>query len=141
MPEQLIFNKHDKMSTNKISENEIFVGENRICLGEDNVLNFINVGEMTEIIASECCEAMLKLVSGQGRKVDYLIDLNKGGKLSPAARKMLQEFTDQHVQGKLAFCGLHPVARVLASFFMGPARKKNRHFFKTKEEAEKWIKD
>jgi hypothetical protein len=122
-------------------QKEIWVEKNRIYLGKDNVLNFINVGEMTENIATECCDAMLKLVSDQEKEVDFLIDLGKGGKLSPAARKILKEFTKKHVHGKLAFCGLHPVARVLASFFMGPAKKKEMRFFKTKGEAEMWIKD
>ncbi len=122
-------------------EGEIWVGENRIYLGEDNILNFINVGEIDEKIALESCEVMLKLMNMGEGEVDFLIDVNKGGKTSSKARKILQEFTKKNIQGKLALWGLHPVARVLASFFMGITQKEEMRFFKTKEEALKWLKE
>ena len=120
---------------------EILVGENRIYLDEDNILNYINIGEMDEEIARESCDAMLKLRNMGEGKVHFFIDLNKGGKTSTKARKILQEFTQKGVYGKLALCGLNPVARVLAAFFMGITQKNNMRFFKTKEEALAWLKD
>ncbi len=122
-------------------EGEIWVGKNRIYLGEDNILNFINVGEIDEKIALESYEAMLKLMNMGEGEVDFLIDVNKGGKTSSKARKILQEFTKKNIQGKLALWGLHPVARVLASFFMGITQKEEMRFFKTKDEALKWLKE
>ena len=41
---------------------------------------------------------------------------------------------------KIAIFGLNPVARVIASFIMGVAKKKDQRFFKTKEEALAWLK-
>jgi hypothetical protein len=122
-------------------EGEIGIGENRIYLDEDNILYFINVGEIDEKIALESCEAMLKLMNMGEGEVDFLIDINKGRKTSSKARKILQEFTKKNIQGKLALWGLHPVAKVLASFFMGVTKKEEMRFFKTKEEALKWLKE
>jgi hypothetical protein len=122
-------------------EGEIWIGENRIYLDEDNILYFINVGEIDEKIALESCEAMLKLMNMGEGEVDFLIDINKGRKTSSKARKILQEFTKKNIQGKLALWGLHPVAKVLASFFMGVTKKEEMRFFKTKEEALKWLKE
>lgn len=122
-------------------EREIRAGENRIYLGEDNILYFINVGEIDEKTAQEGVEAMAKAASMGEGTVNYFIDLNKAGKTTPEARRILKEYTEKYVKGKLAFWGLHPVARVLASFFMGITRKENMRFFKTKEEALAWLKE
>ncbi|MFH1347696.1 MAG: STAS/SEC14 domain-containing protein [Candidatus Margulisiibacteriota bacterium] len=119
---------------------EIRAGKNTIYLDEDNILHFINVGEIDEEIARQSADAMGKVAAMGKGTVNYLIDLNKGGKTTPEARKILREYTESQVKGKLAFWGLHPVARVLASFFMGIAKKKDMRFFKTEEEALKWLK-
>ena len=123
------------------NEREIWVGKNRIYLGEDNILYYINVREIDEKIAIESCEAMLKLRNMGEGEVHFFIDLNKGGKTTGEARKRLKEFTEKHVHGKLAFFGQHPVGRVLSSFFIGITKKKNMRFFKTKEEALAWLKE
>lgn len=122
-------------------EKEILVGQNKIYLGEDNILYYINVGEIDEDIATKSCEAMLKLKNMGKGEVPFLIDLNKGGRTTGKARQILKEFTESNVQGKIAFIVLHPVARVLASFFIGITRKSDMRFFKFKEEALEWLKE
>ena len=124
----------------QVSEREIWVGENRLYLDEDNVLCIINVGEIDEKIAIEIKEAVLKLMNMVEGKVHTLTDLNKAGKSTSQARKVFQELAEHEKQGKNAFYGMHPVARVLASFFMGISKKKDIRFFKTKEEALTWLK-
>jgi len=119
---------------------EIKIGENRLYLGEDNILYVTNVGEVDEKMAIAIKEVVLKLMNVAEGKVHTLTDLNMAGKTSPAARKVFQELADHEKQGKNAFFGLHPVARVLASFFMGISKKKDMRFFKTKEEALEWLK-
>ena len=120
---------------------EILAGQNRIYLGEDNILYYVNIGEIDEELAHESCEAMLKLRDMGEGTVHFLIDLNKGGKTSAKARKIFQDFTQKNVHGKLALCGMHPIARVLASFFMGITQKEDMRFFKTKEEALDWLRE
>ena len=122
-------------------EREIWVGENRYYLGEDNILYITPVGEFDEEIALAVKEVMLKFFNMVEGKTNLLVDLNKAGKHSSEARKIVKEFTEHEKAGKVAVFGLHPVARVLASFIMGISQKKDMRFFKTKEEALAWLKE
>ena len=121
-------------------DREIWVGESRFYLGEDNILYETVVGEQDEKTAITMQEATDKLMNMVEGKVNLLIDLNKTGRPSPEARKKEQEaFEDERIR-KVALFGLHPVAQVIASFVMGVTRKKDMRFFKTKEEALAWLK-
>ena len=84
----------------------------------------------------EASDQLKNLVEGE---VNVLIDLNQVGQPSPEARKIGQEAFDDEKVGKVALFGLHPVARVIASFVMGVTKKKDMRFFKTKEEALAWL--
>jgi len=133
------YKEEEKMMDEK--DREIRIGENRLYLGEDNIVYVANVGEVDEKMAIAIKEAVLKLMNMVEGKVHTLTDLNRAGKTLPAARKVFQELADHEKQGKNAFFGMHPVARVLASFFMGTTKKKDMRFFKTKEEALAWLKE
>ena len=54
-------------------EREIWVGENRLYLGEDNIIYFTVVGEHNEKVAIEISEAIMKLGETVERKVNILI--------------------------------------------------------------------
>jgi len=125
----------------KNKEREIWVGKNRLYLGEDNILHVIVVGEIDEKIATAIKEADMKFKNMVEEKYDVLGDLNKAGKQSPKARKIWKKMIEDEKTGKVAFFGMHPVARVLASFVMGISKKKDIRFFKTKEEALAWLKE
>ena len=121
-------------------DREIWVGENRIYLGEDNILCLTILGEVdeeTEIGINEACYTLMSMVEG---KMHALIDLNKAGKSSPGARKRQKEISENEKTGKVALFGLHPVARVVASFVMGISKNRDMRFFKTEEEALAWLK-
>ncbi len=120
---------------------EICVGEYRLCLGEDNIIYVIAVGETDEKLAIAVKEAGIKLMNMVEGKVNILIDLNKAGKSSPEVRRIHRELAEHEKTGKVAFFGMHPVARVIASFFMGVSKKKDMRFYKTKEEALVWLKE
>ena len=122
-------------------DREIWIGENRLYLGEDDILHITIVGELDEETQIAINEAGYKLMSTVGGKVHALIDINKAGKISPGARKRQLEVSEHDKTGKVAIFGLHPVARVIASFFMGVSQKKDMRFFKTEEEALAWFKD
>ncbi len=122
-------------------DREIWVGKNRLYLGEDNIIHVANVGEIDEKMAIAIKEAVLKLMNMANGKVHTLTDLNRAEKTSSAGRKVFKELAEHEKQGKNAFFGMHPVARVLASFFMGTTKKKEMRFFKTKEEALAWLKE
>jgi hypothetical protein len=121
-------------------DREIWAGEHRLYLGEDNIFYITVVGEVDGKTAAEVTEIDNKFKSMVEGKINVLADLNKGGKQSAEARKIWKEMTEDDRTGKIAMYGMHPVARVLASFVMGVSRKKDVRFFKTKEEALTWLK-
>jgi hypothetical protein len=123
------------------SDREIRLGENRVYLGEDDIIHVIPVGNMNGKTAVIVIDEGLKLADMVEGKVNVLIDLNKAGKPSPEARKAVLELYDHEKSGKMAFFGQNPVSRVVASFVIGITRKNDVRFFKTKEEALGWLKD
>ena len=125
------------------TEREIWVGENRFHLGEDDILYISTVGEIDDKLAVEFIKALRSFDKFPkiGGKRDVLVDINKGGKTSPRARKLFIETCEQEETGKVAMFGLHPVSRVLASFLIGVTAKKDMRFFKTKYEALAWLKE
>ena len=74
-----------------------------------------------------------------GEPVNILIDLNKAGRQSPAARNIWKELSEDEKSGKIALFGMNPVARVVASFITGITMKKDMKFFKTEQEAKEWL--
>ena len=98
-------------------------------------------GELDEETQIGINEAGYKLMNTVEGKVHALIDLNKAGKVSPGARKRQVEISGHEKTAKVALFGLHPVARVVASFFMGISRNKDMRFFKTEKEALAWLKE
>ena len=124
----------------QVSEREIWVGESRFYLGEDDILYENIVGkqdEKTVIAGLEFHNKFKNMVEG---KMKMLVDINKAGQVSSGARKIGEETFEDEKVGKVALCGLHPVARVIASFVIGITRKKDLRFFKTREEALGWLK-
>lgn len=125
----------------KEEDREIWVGENQLYFDEDNILHVTIIGETDDKIAVEIKEAYQNLLTMHEGKMDVLIDLNKADKGSPKARKIWKEMTENERTGRIAFFGLHPVARVLASFTMGDSKNKYLLFFKSREEALAWLKE
>jgi len=131
----------EKVEVKHVSEREIWVGESRFCLGEDDIFYETIIGkqdEKTVLAALEHHNKSKNMVEG---RMKMLIDINKAGQVSSGARKIGKETLEDEKVGKVAFVGLHPVARVIASFVMGVTRKRDMRFFKTREEALAWLKD
>lgn len=122
-------------------EREIGVGENKIYLREDNIISLDIVGEIDEDTAKEICAASLKFMNMLEGKVPTLVNNNKAGKQTVQARNIFREFVKHDRYGKCAIFGAHPVARIIASFFIGVAGIKDNRFFKSKEEALAWLKE
>ena len=125
----------------KEEDREIWVGENRLYFGEDNICYITVVGEVDEEIAIAIKEADLKFKNTIEEKLNILADLNKAGHQSSEARKIWKDMTEGNKTGKVAMFGMHPVARVLASFVMGVSRNKDMRFFNSKDEALAWLKE
>ena len=116
---------------------EIWIAENRVYLSEDNIIHFTNVGEHDDKVASACKDAILRLFDMTEGTVHGLIDLNRSGQQSTEARKMWREISELERTGKVAIFGIHPVARLIASFVMGISKNRRMRFFKTEEDAKK----
>lgn len=123
------------------AEREIMVGKNRIYLDDDSIIHFINVGDIDEKDALEAAKAMGKLNGLAGGKANFLIDLNRGGKLTSEAKKILKDFSENTIKGKLGFWGLSALPKLLASIFMTVTKKSDMSFFETREQAVAWLKE
>ena len=119
---------------------EVLVGHERLRLGEDNILYITSEGEIKKEEATAVRDAMLKFFNMAEGRIDLLIDLNKGGKQTPEARDTWKQLSENEKTGKIAIFGMHPVARIIASFVIGVTKKKDMLFFKTREEALAWLK-
>jgi hypothetical protein len=129
------------MSTNKINEKEIFVGENRFYLGEDNIIYVTVEGEFDVKLASEMEDAYYKLINISGRKTDVLVENTRSGKPSQEARAVFKKMIEHEFTGKVSVYGTNMVSRILAAFIIGLSNDKNMHFSKTRQKAIKWLKE
>jgi len=122
-------------------DREICIGEHRLYLAEDNILYITIIGELDEETQIEINDTGYKLMNTVEGKVNILVNLNKAGKVSPGARKRQVEISEYEKTEKVALFGLHPVAWIIASFFIGLSHNKNMRFFNSKEEALAWLKE
>jgi hypothetical protein len=130
----------EKVEIKEVSEREILVGKNKLYFGEDNILYITVLGDVNDEISMKIKEVSDKFTAMVEGKLNLLVDLNKTGIPSADARKKGLEGFEGEKIGKIAFFGLHPVARVIASFIMGITKKEDIRFFKTREEALAWLK-
>lgn len=122
-----------------LNEREFVVEENRAFLDENNIQNLILVGDTDEFVTKELVHGLKKISRNVEGKVHTLVDLNRAGKASTEMRKVGRQLIEEERTGKVALYGLHPVARVLASFIIGLTQKSDIRFFKTREEAYTWL--
>lgn len=67
---------------------EIWIGEDRFYLGENNILYETIVGEIDEKTALASKEATIKMRSKVEGRLNILIDVTRAGKPTPEARKI-----------------------------------------------------
>ena len=117
------------------------IWEDSVYLRDRSILHIVakeETDDATADMAMELAEEVRKKVDG---KLKILIDLNSAKKQSPHARDVWRKLNDHETTGKVAMFGVHPVARVLASFVIGITKKKNHRFFKTEQEALLWLRE
>ena len=125
----------------QVSEREIWVREHRFYLGEDNIIYCTTVGVIDAEMAIGFDEATMRLMNMAEGKVNFFIDLSRAGQATSESRKIGKQRFEHEKIGKIAMFGMHPVARVLASFVMGFTKKEDMRFFKSKDEALAWLKE
>ena len=118
------------------------VGEHIISLDEEDMFHMTIVGDIDEEVALNFIKSLEELEGKYGKtRRNIFIDNNKSGKISSKARKIFHELDSRETTGKVAIFGLHPVARVLASFYIGMSGNRKMQFFNSKERALNWLKD
>ncbi|PBQ34520.1 hypothetical protein CNR22_22970 [Sphingobacteriaceae bacterium] len=125
----------------RINMREFQVNESKIYLNEDDIICNEAYGTPSMETAQAIKDANLTLACLNGKPSSVLVDLTHAGKPSLEARKILKKFIECTEVGRLAFIGMHPVAKVLATFYIGISQKKEIALFKTKTEALLWLKE
>jgi hypothetical protein len=129
------------MSAVDEKDREIWIGDSRMYLGDDNIIYETVIGEIGENEAMGCKEATYRFWSMVKGKTNFLIDLNRTKKTTTEARTIAQELFENERAGRVALFGVHPVARVVASFVIGAMKKKDMRFFNSRDEALSWLKE
>ena len=127
------------MEIKYINDKELVIGKNRCIVLNDNIIFITAIDEQTDEIACLHEKGIAKLKEHIKGNVSFLIDLNLAGKSTPEARKIWNKLSEDRGTNKVALYGMHPVARVLASFVMTITNKNEMDFFKTKEAALAWL--
>jgi hypothetical protein len=128
-----------KVMFEKISDGEYFVNGTHILLLGNDIVYVEPHGEQSDESAQLLFELYLQHKFIGSTPTKYLINLNFAGKNSPGARKTWQQIGELETTLKIAYYGLHPVAKVLASFVIGFAGKRNSRFFFDRGDAIKWL--
>lgn len=125
----------------QVNEREIFAGKIRFLLDDEKIINIYPVGNIDKKNAIAIKKILLKLIGMVDGKVKIMADLNKAGIPLVDAKKVGLEIFNKEKVGKVAFFGIHPVARVIASFIINMLKKKDMCFFRTREEALLWLRE
>lgn len=130
------------LAIHKISDTEYQVGPVNLKLIHNNISFSAPKETVTLELAQKCYEVHMIFREYINAPVNVLIDLNNAKKSPPEARRFWEKIANEEHYHKIAFCGLHPVARILAAFEISASANRNKmHFFKTKEEAIKWLQE
>ena len=123
----------------QISEKEYLVAKNKVVIQDKNIVFIEAHGGQTDEIAKAHLELNKTITCILNGNVKLLIDLNDAGKSSTEARKIWQKIAEFKSTKKVALFGMHPVAKVLASFVIGVTSNKNILFFSRKDKALDWL--
>jgi len=119
-------------------------GEYKIWWDEKNCIGRIFVSGEIQIEESlKITKESIKIAEQYGKKKGWLINAVKVTKpiFSLRLRKIMAEAKKVMSFGKVAVVCTSTVLRVTMSFVLVAVRKKNVKFFKTEEEALKWLKE
>lgn len=95
-------------------------------------------GEWDEAAAQEMNKEYIRISEKHG-KADWLIDLKRLKKITPAARKALVESTSHPAVGKNAFVGASIYIKVIANFILAASGKTDSKHFLSIQEALAWL--
>lgn len=130
-----------KIEIKYLSEKEAIIGQSRVSIIYNNII-FVEANETPDkeiaLAHYNLYKQLSKRISGEIR---LLVDLNSTGKISSEAKKIWKTIIEDESTGRAALFGLHPVAKVIASFVIGVTKRNNIRFFNNKEDALRWLRD
>jgi hypothetical protein len=121
------------------TDREVWLGEHRLYLGQDDILSCTFVGDVDEECVKKFAETAYDFAKKVSGKLKVIVDLDKTGMLTAKARKSAKKYYEDKRIGEVALFGVNAVARVVATFIMGFSKKQDIRFFKSKEEALAWL--
>ena len=123
----------------EISEKEIWVEKCKVELGDDGIFYQSLAGDIDEEIVAALQKAFLKLINLVNGDIIAFVDLSESGmQYSKARKKAIAGFEQMKIK-KIALYGVHPVAKVIANFFMSAANNDKVRMFNSKEKALEWL--
>ena len=125
----------------KAIRREAWIGESRVYLDEEDIFHIVGSGDTDDKTAVEIKQRADEFLELVEEKMRIIVDMNNSGKPSAEVRRVFNELGQNEKIGKVALHGIHPVARVIASFFMKTTTKREMRFFKTEEEALAWLEE
>lgn len=128
------------LGVKQVSEREYFVHNNHFTFIDDNIIHVTPKGDINKATAGGILKLFTKLIEMIDGDVYIIIDLNAAGKPSPVAREVGRKVFENAKVNKIAFWGVHPVARIIALFMVGISQKENIRFFNTREKALEWLR-
>jgi hypothetical protein len=105
----------------------------------DGLFDTTEMGPCDGEKARQAVSAYLTRAKRTNEKWSILVDLNRAGKPTVGARHQFIELTRSDAIEKIAFHGLHPLARIIASFLIDIADQQKMAFFSRREDALKWL--
>ncbi len=129
-----------QISRSKELHQTLQFGESSLTTGDDTIIHFTMGGKPDKETAQQISRATLELIDTYEEKVNFLVDLNKVGQPTSDARKIFRDMHEHEKVNKTAIFGVHPVAKIIASFVILISRKGNQRFFTSREEAIAWLK-
>ncbi|MEZ5070446.1 MAG: STAS/SEC14 domain-containing protein [Bacteroidales bacterium] len=111
----------------------------RIALLGDGVLRIEAIGDMDDDKLDRIRAVYRDVFSLAGDAVRLLVDLNQTGHNPPEARRFWRSLSAHKSVEAIAMVGIHPVARVLATFVIGSLGLEKYRFFEREEDALDWL--
>jgi hypothetical protein len=131
----------NRIEIKQVSDKEFLVGQSRLFIDSDGIVNMVIVGVIDGNMSGMMTEVFFKLTKTIAGEKRLLVDINDTRSVSREARKNAQQTFEVDKKIKLAAFGLHPVARMIATFVIGALQKKYMRFFKNREDALAWLKE
>ncbi|MEZ5070551.1 MAG: STAS/SEC14 domain-containing protein [Bacteroidales bacterium] len=118
---------------------KFLLGENEIYLKPFRIFHVVAIGDQTEETGAGYLRYNEKALRHFGGRVNFLIDMNRCGKISPKARRIFKQLGELETTEQVAVFGAHPMAKLIGNMVLSSFGKDNARFFDQEEQAMEWV--